>query len=75
MVTLVLGCHAVSVCWFNPAAGASSDQLSSGADPLGAGIFPASFYLDFFLTDSAAGGINKSRLVAITMPTTKKRNL
>jgi hypothetical protein len=31
------------------------------------------FYLDFLLTDSAAGGINKSRLVATTMPTTKEK--
>jgi len=57
----ILGCLAVSVCWFNPAAGASLDQLSSGADLLGAGIFPASFYLDFLLTYPAAGGITVRR--------------
>jgi len=68
-----LGCLAASVCWFNPAAGASLDQLSSGADLLGAGIFPASFYLDFLLTYPAAGGINKSRPVAKTVPITKPK--
>ena len=52
----ILGCLAVSVCWFNPAAGASLDQLSSGADSLGAGIFPASFYLNF-VVDRFGGGM------------------
>jgi len=44
-----MGYLAVSVCWFNPAAGVASDQLRSGADPLGAGIFPASFHFIFSL--------------------------
>ena len=55
-----LGCHAVAVVG-SPAAVASSDQLSSGADSLGAGIFPASFYLDLLLTHPAAGGITVER--------------
>jgi len=32
------------------------DQLSSGADSLGAGIFPASFYLNF-VVDRFGGGM------------------
>jgi uncharacterized membrane protein HdeD (DUF308 family) len=52
----ILGCLAASVCWFNPAAGASLDQLSSGADLLGAGIFPASFYF-IFIVDRFGGAM------------------
>jgi hypothetical protein len=54
----ILGCLAAAVCWFNPAAGASLDQLSSGADLLGAGIFPASFYF-IFVVDRFGGGWHK----------------
>jgi hypothetical protein len=44
----ILGCLAAAVCWFNPAAGASLDQLSSGADLLGAGIFSRLFLFHFY---------------------------
>jgi len=70
----ILGYHAGLVVGF-PLAGVASDKLSRGACPNGAGrdFSRLVFYLDLLLTHPAAGGINKSRLVATTMPTTKEK--